>query len=126
MEDYNKWTERDFLDDLWGKKVNKKISKKLPEYTQLVKTQCFPEFTKLANNRMVMGAFRYGLIEEQNFDDYDLIQECKNRLTLFENDGNLEHLIDAGNMIRIRFYWGRKKGEEFKSIDDGHHASKKE
>jgi len=122
MKNINEWTGRDFLNDLWGIKAKEvKLHKPYPE---LVKTERVDEFDQLANNRLVMGAFRYGSILEQNFDTYDLVTECKNRLARFEKDGNLEHLIDAGNMLRLRFMWGRKKGERFEAIDDGEHSKK--
>jgi len=119
---YNNWSCRDFLDDLWG--IKKKPNVLKPAYHELLKSERVDEFDKLANNRLVMGAFRYESIHKQNFDNYDLLEECKRRIERYKNDGNLEHLIDAGNMIRLKFFWGRKKGEKFESIDDGIHAQK--
>jgi len=115
MNDYNTWSERDFLNDMWG--IPKPTIKKLPPLEELRKKQQVPEFDELANNRLVMGAFRYGPIEDQNFDNYDLTGECKKRLDLFDDDKNLEHLLDGSNMLKLRWYWGRKKGEKFQAID---------
>jgi hypothetical protein len=119
---YNNWSCRDFLNDLWG--IKKKEIKLKPSYPELVKSERIDEFDKLANNRLVMGAFRYGSIHKQNFDDYNLLEESKKRVERYKNDGNLEHLIDAVNMLRLRFFWGRKKGEKFEPIDDAVHTQK--
>lgn len=95
-----------------GKK--KVIKKKMPSLAELKKRQRVDEVVELCNNRLVMGAFRYGLIEEQNFDNYDLIGNCRKRLDLLDKDGNLEHLLDAINMLKLRWYWGRKKEKNSK------------
>ncbi len=81
---------------------------------------CLEECDTLCENRLIMGNFRYGSIEKQNFDDYDLKEECKKRLNL----NTLEGVVDAINMLRLYFYWQRKKNKEFISIDDGIHSQK--
>jgi len=119
MENVNDWTAQDFLDDLWGKK--KAITKKILPLDDLRKNinEALKECRMYADNRLLMGAFRYGEITEQNFDNYDLIKECKKRIQLFEKDLNYEHIIDALNMLRLKFYWGMKNGGRFEAIDDG-------
>jgi hypothetical protein len=100
----------------------------------------------LADNRMMMGDYRYGVITRQNLDNYDTEQEFFRRLKVAKETQNLEYIVDAYNMLRIEYY--KKKNinqikdllkhrfyillekaikEEWKltSIDDGIHAIEK-
>jgi len=118
--------EREFLDNAWEDLagVKREPPVKVPPLDELRKTQWCPLFEKLMRNRLIMGAFRYGLMSEQDFSTYDLVEECKKRLDLFVKDGNLEHLVDAANMLLLRFFWGNKNKEKFEAIDDGVHSTK--
>lgn len=94
---------------------------------ELEKSQRCPEFFKLMNNRMVMGAFRYGKLSAQKNSDvkYDNIASIRKRLTLYEETGNLEHLVDCGNLCMIEYMIGNHPKKHFSSIDDGDHATVK-
>jgi len=88
----------------------------------------FPEYREivdLANNRFFQGQFRYGRHSLEIFLRYDTVKETYNRMRRYEKDGNLEHLVDALNMIRIEYYKGKKSGKKMFSIDDGKHAQPK-
>jgi len=91
----------------------------------LKKSEWSNEYELLRNNRMVMGAFRYGAIKQQDMFAYDYIKECKRRIRLFEEDMNLEHLVDAGNMLMLEFIKGQKTGLKLVAVDDGKHAKKR-
>ena len=122
---YNNWSHRDFLDDLWD--IKKKEVKKIPYSFNELKTivrNCYKEIDELTDNRIIMGTFRYGLITDQNFDNYDMLAETFNRVDRYKKDGNLEHIVDAVNMLKLFFYWQRKNGGEFIAIDDGVHSEK--
>jgi hypothetical protein len=125
----NTWTEKDFLNDLWerssGKKFPKpKRNKPLPELKAGIQ-EAMKDFNYYADNRLLMGAFRYGEIDIQNYGKYDLIGECNKRIELYNNEKNininkkpnLEHIIDAANMLRLMFYWEMKNGGELRAID---------
>ena len=73
--------------------------------------------------RMVMGAFRYGRLQEGNYKKYDLVKEIKRRLERYEESENLEFLLDCGNMCMLQFMKGKENGQTVKSVDDGEHAS---
>lgn len=88
----------------------------------LKKTQWCDEYEQYRRNRMVMGTFRYGDIHRQQLDNYDLPAEAKKRIDKYIHDRNLEHLVDAGNMLMLAYMQGRKRNETFNSIDDGEHA----
>lgn len=93
---------------------------------KLRETQRCDEFYQLMLNRLVMGAFRYGDINKQNFDSYDMLSECNKRIELFKKDNNLEHLVDACNMIMLKFFWERKNGAVLIPQDDKNHSTKKD
>lgn len=98
-----------------------------PNFEELNISQYPDEFKKIhqyAHNRMIMGSFRYGVIERQDLNCYDTAKEAHKRLNKYEKDGNLEHLIDAYNMIRIEYLKAKRSGHKLISIDDGEHATK--
>lgn len=125
MKNYNNWSRRDFLDDLWG--IRKKEVNKVPySFSELkaIVRGCYKEIDELTDNRIIMGTFRYDLITKQNFDNYDLLSETFKRVDRYKKDGNLEHIVDATNMLKLFFYWQRKNGGKFVAIDDGVHSEK--
>ena len=71
-----------------------------------------------------MGAFRYGPIAEQDFSNYDLIDEMRKRIQRYESDRNLEHLVDTANICLLAFVHGKRNGEKMIAIDDGPHTKK--
>ena len=120
-------TEQWFLMNAWRKLCGLSASplsgsKKLPPLKILKKNQWSQEFEKLRNNRMVMGAFRYGLIEEQDFSTYPLIPETMKRINKYKKDRNLEHLVDAANLLMLAFIHGQRQGEKLNMVDDGEHC----
>lgn len=74
---------------------------------------------------MVMGFFRYGDIHRKDLDSYDLPEEAIKRIRRYQQDRNLEHLVDAGNMLMLAYMQGQRDGHTFKPIDDGEHARPK-
>lgn len=97
-----------------------------PSYEELDKSEYpdeFKECDQLAHNRMILGSFRYGLIKDQKFLKYNTPREGIKRIEKYLQDGNLEHLVDALNMIKISFMVGKRfKGQKMNPIDDGEHA----
>ena len=119
-------TRREFLDDLWHRSAGKKYTPPKPmRVDSLRKSEWCDEFEQFMRNRLVMGAFRYGLIAEQNFDKYDLTEEIKKRVDRYSSDRNLEHLVDAANICLLAFVHGQRAGESMESIDDGEHTPEK-
>lgn len=124
---YNKWTLRNFLDDLWhrsaGKKFTVKKPERMPSIDVLWETEWSKEYEVGCRMRMIMGAFRYGRLQKGNFMKYDLVKEIKRRLERYEKSGNLEFLLDCGNVCMLQFMKGKKNGQKVEAIDDGEHAS---
>jgi hypothetical protein len=123
---------RNFLDNLWRWKCELPEKDDKPErvadYDTLNRTQYpeeFKEIHQLAHNRMIMGAFRYGDINRQDLDNYDVAPNIIIRTQRYIDDGNLEHLVDAYNMVRIEYFKARRAGKQLISIDDGEHAKPK-
>lgn len=122
------------------------IDQFVEEYIKSVASKHLPdilEMIQLADNRMIMGDYRYGSIIRQNLDLYNTNNEFNIRIKLAYNNHSLEYLIDAYNMVRIQFlkdddyiqararadylvfiypYYKRHEGWTLNSVDDGHHA----
>jgi hypothetical protein len=124
---------RFFFDNLWRWKLgvielDTPPTNFAPALDELNKNQFpdeFAEIQKLAHNRMIMGYFRYGDIHRQNLDGYDTVAEAHKRINKYSQDHNLEHLVDALNMIQIEYFKAKKAGKRLHPIDDGEHAEYK-
>jgi hypothetical protein len=75
-----------------------------------------------------MGSFRYENFESKRASKwrYDTAREAIKRISLYLEDGNTEHLVDAANMCLLEFEFGDHPKKHFESVDDGVHAVKKE
>lgn len=91
---------------------------KLPDFATLQKTQWSPTFEQLMRNRLLMGAFRYGLLERQDLK-YDTASDAKRRIDLYKSTGNTEHLVDAANMCLVEFELGKHPNKHFEAQDRG-------
>jgi len=91
-------------------------------YESLRKTEWSDEFENLMRNRLLMGAFRYGKIREQNKPNYMRMQSAERRMKLYEETGNDELLVDIANLCLLEFMVGKHPKKHFNSIDDGEHA----
>lgn len=61
------------------------------------------DFVQLMKNRLVMGAFRYGLLVSKHKQNYDYFAYLKYKLKLYRETGNLEMLVDVGNMALLEY-----------------------
>lgn len=89
----------------------------------LCDTQWSPRFEQLMRNRLIMGSLRYETFAEkrENFN-YDCATEAIKRILRYQQDGNKEHLVDAGNMCLLQFEFGPG---QFRPQDDGEHAKRR-
>lgn len=94
-----------------------------PSYESLQETEWNNEFEKLMRNRLILGAMRYGLLCEKI--SYDSITSIRQRLDLFEADGNGEHLVDIANICLVCFTRQDHPKFHFKASDDGVHTERK-
>lgn len=91
-------------------------------YEQLMARETADGFADMMNRRMVMGALRYsreGKKETQSRWDvpFAYIEEAARRVRCYEATGNLEHLVDAANFLRLEFRKSRHPRKHFKAID---------
>jgi hypothetical protein len=96
--------------------------KSAPSVEEIANHKFKDEFVKLMRNRMIMGFFRYGYNDPKKIKTYDFILSVKQRIERYEKDGNLEHLVDAANILRMEFEMPHHPNAHFTSIDDGPHS----
>lgn len=121
--------DRDFfLKNLWLWKCGKKEKEK-PTYRhytpEIIRRENWSEeFEQLRFNRMYLGAYRYGTMKENKEKGvkYNCIKSIKKRLLLYEETGNLEHLVDIANISMVEFVTSVHPNKHFESQDDGEHT----
>ena len=91
-------------------------------FSELLGSEWSPEFERLMRNRLVMGALRYGRIQDNRGKKYLRVKDAIRRLNEYEEGGNLEHLVDAANLILLEFECGAHPKKHFNSVDDGQHC----
>jgi hypothetical protein len=94
---------------------NKKLS-----YEEILKVQWCEEFEILRRNRMIMGYYRYGVLGRQG--SIDRTGYIIKKATLFQKDGNLEHLVDIANVAMAAFKERQHPNAHFRSADDEFHG----
>jgi hypothetical protein len=62
---------------------------KVPDLDCLQQTEWFPEFERLMRNRLVMGAFRYGLMERKLKQKYDMFGYLQRKVAEYAATGLL-------------------------------------
>lgn len=77
------------------------------------------EFERLCRNRMFLGGCRYGKLGAEGKPQWDRLSDIKRRLSLYEQTGNLELLVDAANLCQCEFVEGDHPDRHFASDDDG-------
>ena len=117
----------DFLRNAWREMcgLDPVIPKPTPSIESLKQTEWSPLFEKLMRNRMVMGAFRYGLLNDKNKPQYDRIKSARAKLDKYEKTGNLECLVDVANNCQLEFEEGIHPNRHFHAFDDVDHTEKK-
>lgn len=93
-----------------------------PDLECMMTTEWSPEFEKLMRNRLLMGCFRYGSLQQANKPKYDKINSIRQRLDLYEQGGNAEHLVDIANLCLVEFVDETHPNFHFKAQDDTTHA----
>lgn len=74
-------------------------------------------FVSLMRNRIVMSHYKYGWVSDTYPELADAIESLKQRLALYEETGNLEHLVDVGNFAMIEYMRPRHPNAHFKATD---------
>ena len=126
-------TTRDFLDDAWRRLAGlpPKDRKLAPPLEEIFRIQWSQEFEMYMRNRLAIGLFRYGRLDEQPPGKFDSLGSLKKRLAMYENpDSHLycndEVLVDCANLLMVEFMKGTHPNKHFKTVDDGVHVQQKE
>lgn len=80
------------------------------------------EFEGLMRARLIMGAYRYGVIRDPGKARYDRVGSVIRRLVQYRQTGNAEHLVDSANLLMLEFVEPTHPGFHFCSVDDGEHT----
>jgi hypothetical protein len=92
-------------------------------YAELVKSEWSERFEQLMRNRLIVGAFRYGLLHWRSKPVWDRIGKAKEKLVAYERTRNKELLVDVANLMLLEF----EEGEGcFVAMDDVDHVQTKE
>lgn len=91
-------------------------------FSSLKQSEWSVDFEKLMRNRLVVGAYRYGLIGTTGKSKYDRVASMVKRLTKYQESGNKEFLVDVANLCLLEFVECHHPTAHFKSIDDGEHV----
>jgi len=94
---------------------------------RLRQSEWLPEFERLMRNRLVIGAFRYGLnfVNLERKRQYDRVTSMIRRLEHYRQSGNTEHLVDVANLCMLEFGEGDHPLKHFAATDDGQHVENK-
>jgi hypothetical protein len=119
-------TGADFLRNAWRvlAGMDEEKPRQVPALESLQQSEWSPKFETLMRNRLVMGAFRYGLLGDPAKPRYDRVASIRRRLDKYVQTGNLEHLVDVANTALLEFVEGEHPNRHFHSIDDGEHTKK--
>lgn len=115
-----------YLDNLWKWASNREETNLIfgankLDYRSLLETEKSDRFYQLMKNRLVLGAFRYGLLKSIK-PNWDRCNSIRYRLKLYEDTGNKEVLVDIANMALLEFEECKHPKAHFKAIDDGLHT----
>lgn len=92
----------------------------------LRKSEWSEDFEAMMRNRLIIGAFRYGLIGDKTKKPWDRIAYIKTKLARYEQTGNLEALVDIANLSMLEFLEGNHPNKHFACLDDTQeHAKEK-
>jgi len=114
----NAWRWSVGLPEIEQELTNK--DKTVPSIEEIKRLSFNEDFTRLMNNRMVMGFFRYGNRHGIKIQ-LDNIACVLRRVKLYQETGNTELLLDAANMLRMEFEIPQHPNVHFHAKDDGEH-----
>lgn len=126
MERKSVMTSEEYLSDLWIRVCGKWSRSELNDFpTILYRSEWSEEFEEAMRKRMVIGAYRYGKLNDPNKPRYDRTEAIRKRLALYEATGNLEALVDIANLCLCEFVEGDHPKRHFRSGADFGHVETK-
>lgn len=115
---FDQWT-----DDLRSRLGMAPDKPPMPSLESLKETEQCPEFRRLRDARLIIGAFRYGMMGASH-KKYDRIGNCIERLLLYQQDGNKEHLLDVANLCELEWVENNNPLAHYTPADDKHHCER--
>jgi len=108
--------------------IEERLTKNSFKYrlNELKASEWSPEFEQRMRDNLIMGAFRYGRLCELGKPQYDRVKGMQMHLTMYQEDGNTEHLVDIANIALCEFVEGDHPKKHFRAIDDGEHVEVKQ
>lgn len=97
------------------------MSEVLPPLAELRESEWSDAFEQAMRNRLLFGAYRYGLLKDNQGRASSRIQNAIKRLRQYLDDSTkAEYLVDVANLCLVEFECGPCHGE-FEPMDDGEH-----
>lgn len=94
----------------------------LPSLERLRESEWSPRFEELMRNRLLMGAFRYGLLNAPGKKKWDRMARIHEEVQLYQETGNLEYLVDVANYCLLEFEESTHPNKHFRAADDESHC----
>ena len=94
----------------------------MPPLPELRKIQWSESFESMMRSRLLMGAFRYGLMSSPSNSAFDVIGDMPRRIERFQATGNGELLADIANLALLAFHHKKHPRFHVRGEDDGQHV----
>jgi len=116
-------TLHDYLRDrLLSRVMTARIGDQRESLGELYRSEWSCDFERLMRNRLLMGRYRYGLMQRTEALQYDRVGSAMDRLRKYTEHGNTEHLVDVANLMLLEFEHGPHPSKHFMAQDDSRHV----
>lgn len=119
-----------FLNNLWRWKCDlpelEEPKPKMINIEELRESEWCEEFEQLMRNRLIMGAIRYGKLNEQDKPTYERAKTMAKKVALYVETKNKEVLVDLANYAMIEYIEPTEEGTYFAATDDMNHDTIKQ
>jgi hypothetical protein len=92
----------------------------LPSLDELMHSEWSEEFDNYAKGKMIMGAYRYGVLRKNN--RFDFMAAMSSKIQLYHKTHNLELLVDIRNYAMLEFLKPGYADAYYYNEDDTEHA----
>jgi len=113
----------------WREFIPKQVFVTLKDIEKAVNRKWSKRFIRLMRNRLEMGYLRYEITNKTPATKkYDFIGAIRTKLTLYEQTGNTEYLVDVGNYAMLEFKTPNHPNAHFfagDAVEESHRANVK-
>lgn len=102
--------------------VDAPVGDKAESLDDLRRSEWSQEFEGLMRNRLLVGRYRYGLMQRTDGRNYNRVGSAMRRLLAYQETGNMEHLVDVANLMLMEFEHGDHPERHFHAADDAEHV----